>query len=83
MTAYLHSIMPYTAENYMFQGCQFLPVFVIEADRGPRFCEYRKYRISAQGGQATLPLVLETKVIRMFPKISQSRRRPPLGPSPG
>ena len=29
------------------------------------------------------PLVLETKVIRMFPKISQSRRRPLLGPSPG
>ena len=28
-------------------------------------------------------LVLETKVIRMFPKISQSRRRPLLGPSPG
>ena len=26
---------------------------------------------------------LETKVIRMFPKISQSRRRPLLGPSPG
>ena len=25
---------------------------------------------------------LETKVIRMFPKISQSRRRPLLGPSP-
>ena len=42
MTAYLHSIMPYTAENYRFQGCQFLPVFVIEADRGQRFCEYRK-----------------------------------------
>ena len=31
----------------------------------------------------TLRLVLETKVIRMFPKISQSRRRPLLGPSPG
>ena len=30
-----------------------------------------------------LALVLETKVIRMFPKISQSRRRPLLGPSPG
>ena len=30
-----------------------------------------------------LILVLETKVIRMFPKISQSRRRPLLGPSPG
>ena len=29
------------------------------------------------------PVVLETKVIRMFPKISQSRRRPLLGPSPG
>ena len=28
-------------------------------------------------------LQLETKVIRMFPKISQSRRRPLLGPSPG
>ena len=28
-------------------------------------------------------VVLETKVIRMFPKISQSRRRPLLGPSPG
>ena len=28
-------------------------------------------------------IVLETKVIRMFPKISQSRRRPLLGPSPG
>ena len=28
-------------------------------------------------------LVLETKVIRMFPKISQSWRRPLLGPSPG
>ena len=28
-------------------------------------------------------LVLETKVIRMFPKISLSRRRPLLGPSPG
>ena len=26
---------------------------------------------------------LETKFIRMFPKISQSRRRPLLGPSPG
>ena len=26
---------------------------------------------------------LETKVIRMFPKISQSRRRPLLGPYPG
>ena len=31
----------------------------------------------------TWALVLETKVIRMFPKISQSRRRPLLGPSPG
>ena len=30
-----------------------------------------------------LGLQLETKVIRMFPKISQSRRRPLLGPSPG
>ena len=30
-----------------------------------------------------LGLVLETKVIRMFPKISQSWRRPLLGPSPG
>ena len=28
-------------------------------------------------------VVLETKVVRMFPKISQSRRRPLLGPSPG
>ena len=28
-------------------------------------------------------LVLETKVIRMLPKISQSPRRPLLGPSPG
>ena len=28
-------------------------------------------------------LVPETKIIRMFPKISQSRRRPLLGPSPG
>ena len=28
-------------------------------------------------------VVLETKVIRMFPKFSQSRRRPLLGPSPG
>ena len=28
-------------------------------------------------------VVLETKVIRMFPNISQSRRRPLLGPSPG
>ena len=28
-------------------------------------------------------VMLETKVIRMFPKISQSRRRPLLGPSPG
>ena len=28
-------------------------------------------------------IVLETKVIRMFPNISQSRRRPLLGPSPG
>ena len=26
---------------------------------------------------------LETKAIRRFPKISQSRRRPLLGPSPG
>ena len=30
-----------------------------------------------------LLVVLETKVIRMFPKVSQSRRRPLLGPSPG
>ena len=30
-----------------------------------------------------LALQLETKVIRMFPKISQSQRRPLLGPSPG
>ena len=28
-------------------------------------------------------LELETKVKRMFPKVSQSRRRPLLGPSPG
>ena len=28
-------------------------------------------------------LVLETKAIRTFAKISQSRRRPLLGPSPG
>ena len=33
--------------------------------------------------QGVTTLVLETKVIRMFPKISQSRRRPLLGPSPG
>ena len=31
----------------------------------------------------TLTIQLQTKVIRMFPKISQSRRRPLLGPSPG
>ena len=34
-------------------------------------------------GVAQPAVVLETKVIRMFPKISQSRRRPLLGPSPG
>ena len=38
-----------------------------------------------RGATATLSSarVLERKVILMFPKISQSRRRPLLGPSPG
>ena len=33
--------------------------------------------------RVTLALELQTKVIRRYPKISQSRRRPLLGPFPG
>ena len=59
-------------------------------------CSLGSYRAKAQLDQTCddisvpvkdiipeMQVVLETKVIRMFPKISQSRRRPLLGPSPG
>ena len=42
--------------------------------------EERENEEAENGGDE---VVLETKVIQMFPKISQSRRRPLLGPSPG
>ena len=40
----------------------------------------RKLSLAANEGDK---VELETKVIRRFPKISQLRRRPLLGPSPG
>ena len=46
-------------------------------------CKYVQVNNNNDNTGHMSPLQLETKVIRMFPKISQSRRRPLLGPSPG
>ena len=56
---------------------------VLGAAVGVRSAGVRLTRVP-QAAQPGVPLVveLETKVIRRFPKISQSRRRPLLGPSP-
>ena len=46
-------------------------------------CKYVQVNNNNDSTGHMSPLQLETKVIQMFPKISQSRRRPLLGPSSG
>ena len=62
------------AKRSLYPGHQQRAVVSEPADRS---------KLNFHSGSRVPSLVLETKVIRMFPKISQSRRRPLLGPSPG
>ena len=74
--AKLHSI------GQSVQGRELL-VLQITRGAGGRGREHGKPMFKWVANMHGNEVELETKVIRMFPKISQSRRRPLLGPSPG
>ena len=66
--------------NAVEEGVKVFFEGIVDAQPQPKFSWYFNDEPIVPGGGK---LVLETKVIRMFPKISQLRRRPLLGPSPG